>query len=387
MIYGHFDRLGGRHVAGWVWDQDQPLRRVAVRILLDGVELATDIADQYRPDLEDAGIGDGSHAFTLVLPPHVMDGKSHQLRVEAEGMPLLGTPVEVLLPNLRYEPLPPPDALVPINLAICAIAKDEGPYLLEWLAYHRVIGVDHFLICDNDSSDGTSQILARLARQGWLEHVPWPTRPGRTPQEPAYQEGVRRLSGRARWVAFIDLDEFILPLGSDDIHTVLADYQGVGGLMLPWRVFGSGGRREAGDGLVMERFTQRAQGAHPVNCSVKTIARPNLVARVGVHTPGLSQGFLVDENFTVAGTHGDPDRHVVLQPKRLVLNHYFCKSWQEWERKRDRGIATALPGSPTHIRPDSHFYSHDVNEVEDRAILRFRDRVRAEMQNLSQLIG
>lgn len=383
MIYGHFDRLAGRHVAGWAYNRAMPDQRLTVRVLVDGVEQAAAIADQYRPDLEDAGIGDGAHAFTLVLPPQAMDGKPHQLVVEVEGAPLLGTPVDVVLPNLHYSPLPAPNPVPPIGLAICAIAKDEDSYLLEWLAYHRVVGVDHFTIFDNDSSDTTSHILSRLSRLGWLDHVPWPTQPDRTPQEPAYQEGVRRLNGRARWVAFIDLDEFIQPLGNDDVRAVLADYQGVGGLMLPWRIFGSGGRQVAGDGLVMERFTRRATEGHPVNATVKTIARPELVTRVGVHTPGLSAGFLVDENFTVAGAHGDPDRHVVPQARRLVLNHYFCKSWQEWERKRDRGIATALPGSPTHIRPDSHFHSHDVNDVEDKTILRFRDRVRAEMQRLA----
>nr|WP_279308234.1 glycosyltransferase family 92 protein [Niveispirillum sp. BGYR6] len=273
-----------------------------------------------------------------------------------------------------------------MDLAICAIAKDEGPYLLEWLAFHRVIGVDHFLIFDNESSDGTSEMLESLSREGWVERVHWPRTPDRTPQEPAYQEGVRRLTGRARWVAFIDLDEFILPLGTDNIHDVLAEYQGAGGLMLPWRVYGSAGRQEQGDGLVMERFTQRAPDLHPVNASVKTIARPELVARVGVHTPLLSDGFLIDEHFTVAGVHGDPDRHVVPNARRLVLNHYFCKSWQEWERKRNRGIATAMPGSPTHIRPDSHFHSHDTNHQHDETILRFSGRVQAEMARLSALL-
>jgi hypothetical protein len=386
LIYGHFDRLAGRHVAGWACDKANPLRRVRVRVLLDGVEQAAIIADQHRPDLEDAGIGDGRHAFTLVLPPHVMDGKSHQLVVEAEGKPLLGTPVNVVLPNLTYAPLPPLSPAPPLRLAICAIAKDEAPYLLEWLAYHRVIGVDHMVIFDNNSSDGTSQMLARLSQQGWLTHVPWPDQPGRTPQEPAYREGVQLLKGRARWVAFIDLDEFILPLGADDINAVLADYQGVGGLMLPWRIFGSNGRREAGNGLVMQRFIRRAPDQHPVNATVKTIARPELVARVGVHTPGLSDGFLVDENFTVAGTHGDPDRHVVVGARRLALNHYFCKSWEEWGHKRNRGRATAMPGSPNHVRPDRDFHAHDVNDIEDTAILRFQGRVLAEMERLSALL-
>ncbi len=362
-------------------------RRVPVRVCIDGVEWASCIADQPRPDLLDAGHGDGCHAFTLVLPPQVMDGGTHRLTVEADGLPLLGTPVDLVLPNLNYRPLPPPVPLPPKGVAICAIARNEGPYLLEWLAYHRVIGVEHFLIFDNDSTDGMSQMLKRLSGEGWLEVVSWPDQPNRSAQEPAYTAGIARLEGRVRWVAFIDLDEFIQPLGCDTIQAVMTDYQGVGGLLLPWRIFGSGGRMEPGEGLVMERFTRRAPDRHPTNALVKSLLRPELVTRVGVHTSALSQGFLVDEHFSVAGTHGDPDRHVVVNAKRLILNHYFCKSWKEWEIKRNRGQATAVPGSPSHIRPDSDFHSHDINDVVDTGILRFRDRVRAEMARLAALLA
>ena len=39
------------------------------------------------------------------------------------------------------------------RLAIGAIVKNEGPYLLEWIAFHRVVGVDRFFIADNASTD------------------------------------------------------------------------------------------------------------------------------------------------------------------------------------------------------------------------------------------
>jgi hypothetical protein len=40
------------------------------------------------------------------------------------------------------------------KIAICAIFKDEAPFLLEWLAFHRMIGVDLFVLYDNGSNDG-----------------------------------------------------------------------------------------------------------------------------------------------------------------------------------------------------------------------------------------
>ena len=49
-----------------------------------------------------------------------------------------------------------------LKIAVCAIFKDEGPYLLEWLAFHKLIGVDLFFLYDNDSSDGGSDIIAAI---------------------------------------------------------------------------------------------------------------------------------------------------------------------------------------------------------------------------------
>src|SRR5580704_3496716 len=97
-------------------------------------------------------------------------------------------------------------------LAICAIVKNEHDYLLEWIAYHRVVGVDHFLIYNNSGldDDGTTELLQKLRRIDAVELVPWPDRPNWClpsgvhirPQAPAYYDGVERLRNEAEWVAF-----------------------------------------------------------------------------------------------------------------------------------------------------------------------------------------
>lgn len=383
---GFFDALRGRSLLGWAWQADRPQTRVAVRALVDGQVVAEAVADIHRPDLQDAGYGDGRHSFTLVLPLALMDGAEHLVAVQtADGIDLNGSPQRLRLPDLQYRPLPPDDAALPGELAICAIAKNEGPYLLEWIAFHRVVGVEYFLIFDNDSSDETAHLLAPLAAAGLVAHVPWPSQARTPPQLPAYEEGIRRLRDRYRWLAFIDLDEFLHPLEGDDIRPLLRLYGGAGGLVVPWRIFGSGGAVEAEDELVIRRFTRRAPAEDPVNHAVKSIVRGQLVAVAGVHAPHLRQGQLVDEALAVAGSAGDPDRHPVPEASRLVLHHYFCKSRAEWERKRQRGRATRSAGDPSFIRPDHVFHAHDRNEVEDRHILRFEAAVRAEMRRLADL--
>ena len=44
---------------------------------------------------------------------------------------------------------PPPRRETPHYLAICAIYRDEAPYLREWIEFHRLVGVEHFFLYDN----------------------------------------------------------------------------------------------------------------------------------------------------------------------------------------------------------------------------------------------
>jgi len=378
-FYGHFDDLRGRAVCGWVWHPAEPERQVAVNILIDGEPVVGGLAADHRPDLEAAGAGDGRKSFALMLPLERMDGAEHEILVTAEdGSPLLGSPRHMVLPDLRFHPLTADPTPYPIELAICAIAKNEARYMLEWIAYHRLVGVQHFLVFDNESDDGMSEMLDRLATQGVVERVPWRTIiPGPAPQLSAYAEGLRRLRERAKWIAFIDLDEFLNPLEGQSVRSILADYEGAAGLVVPWRLFGSSGEEVYRDDLVIRRFTRRAEDDHPVNSSVKTIVRGNCVEAVGVHVPIPLRGQLVDEFLTVAGTISYPDHHPVPTARRLVLNHYFGKSRQEWQIKRAKGRADL-----NATRTDEEFTGHDRNEVEDTRMLAWCDAVMEEMNRL-----
>ncbi len=71
-LAGRVDAVDNGQLFGWVWDRNRPEARLLVRVLLDGVEVATGIADKPRVDLRRNGIGDGHHAFTLDLPPKAL---------------------------------------------------------------------------------------------------------------------------------------------------------------------------------------------------------------------------------------------------------------------------------------------------------------------------
>ena len=45
-----------------------------------------------------------------------------------------------------------------LGVAMAAITKNEGPFIAEWVAYHYLLGVEHFIIYDNGSTDGSAAV-------------------------------------------------------------------------------------------------------------------------------------------------------------------------------------------------------------------------------------
>ena len=94
------------------------------------------------------------------------------------------------------------------DLAVVAILKNEGHYLKEWLDYHLVAGVEHFYLYDNDSSDNAAEILRPYVAAGLVDYF---SAPGTAMQMLGYNDAVKRFKFFSRYMAFIDLDEFIFP--------------------------------------------------------------------------------------------------------------------------------------------------------------------------------
>ena len=108
--------------------------------------------------------------------------------------------------------------LFPHDLAIAAILKDEGRYLKEWLDYHLAAGVDHFYLYDNESPDNQAEVAKPYVEAGLVDYFFFP---GKAKQFPAYNDAVKRFKFYNRYMAFIDLDEFIYPKTNQSITEVV----------------------------------------------------------------------------------------------------------------------------------------------------------------------
>ncbi|MDE6158800.1 MAG: glycosyltransferase family 92 protein [Bacteroidaceae bacterium] len=240
-------------------------------------------------------------------------------------------------------------------LAVCAIAKNEGPYFKEWIDWHLSMGVDKFYIYDNESTDDTREVLEPYIRNGLVDYIQFP---GRKRQLPAYDDCFRRHRTNARWIAVIDLDEFIVPVKDKTIPDFLRRMEGAAVVEINWLVYGSGGAMKKEPGGVIERFRKHALPDHILNRHVKSIVNPRKIcSMIGCHEVARISGHAVD-------SHGQPltksFRDRTPQQDVIRINHYAIKSYEEFQDKRARGRART-----NTFRDDDYFRRFDLNDIED----------------------
>jgi ubiquinone/menaquinone biosynthesis C-methylase UbiE len=87
-VIGFVDAIDGGRVSGWVWDKSQPERRLTISISVAGRVVGQTEASLPRPDLAEAGIGDGRHAFEFAFQGTLPDGEADAIAVHSDGFQL-----------------------------------------------------------------------------------------------------------------------------------------------------------------------------------------------------------------------------------------------------------------------------------------------------------
>ncbi len=221
-------------------------------------------------------------------------------------------------------------------VTIAAIVKNEAAYIAEWLEYHGLIGVEHFYVYDNGSDDDLAGALRPYILDGRVTLLNWPEFPG---QMSAYNHAVKVFGRDCRWMALLDIDEFLQVQGGGRLPAAL-DYHGadVDQILLPWVHFGGSGHVQKPTGLVIESYVHRTADAHR---QPKAVVRPAAVRWAGVHHCETVAA------RTINGM-GEPvpERWILTQPVDgpLRVNHYFTKSYEEFAAKIARGQADGGTG-------------------------------------------
>jgi hypothetical protein len=258
----------------------------------------------------------------------------------------------------------PSRGLYPHYLVIAAIFKNEALYLPEWIEYHLVVGVDKFFLYDNGSNDGPGSALCPYIRDGVVNLTRWL---GRAQQLPVYNFALRELQTQSFWIAFLDIDEFLVPGTESTVSRMLRPFEDAAGLTIYWVVFGSGGQLNKTAGLVIERFTDHVPMNHPWNHLVKSIVNPRFAHHMEAHEayyePRLGR-FSCDCNGTFFPGWVDwLDRRPV--HSCLRINHYWTKSFEEWLGKWARGRApTNLTRNVNHYREFGKWFGYNDTMID-----------------------
>jgi hypothetical protein len=212
-------------------------------------------------------------------------------------------------------------------LSACAIYRDEGPYLREWVEFHRIVGVERFFLYNNDSTDGHREALAPYLKDGTVVLHEWPVSPG---QIHAYRHCLASHNEDSHWIAFLDLDEFIFSPTSKKLPELLPQFEQWPGVTIHRASFGSSGHKTKPPGLVLESYVRRTND--PLrNSTFKSIVNPR--EAIDLRNPEsfiYRSGFAVDENRERAPDDPTPGRS---SWELFRMNHYVTKSEGEWRQK------------------------------------------------------
>lgn len=241
-------------------------------------------------------------------------------------------------------------------LAVCAIAKNEGPYFKEWIEWHLSQGVEKFYIYDNESTDCTKEVLAPYIESGVVEYTDFP---GYRRQLAAYDDCLERFRLEARWIAFIDLDEFIVPIKDRSILDFLRRFEEFPVVEINWLIYGSGGAKKKNPGTMMERFKCHSLPSHYLNRHVKSIVNPRRVFNlIGCHEAARIAGYAVDSHKNPIKKHF---REREPQQDIIRINHYAVRSYEEFLEKQLRGRAS---GTNRTVKSE-YFNKYDLNDVKE----------------------
>jgi hypothetical protein len=279
-------------------------------------------------------------------------------------------------------------------LTVGAIFRDEAAYLAEWITFHRLVGVEHFILYDNGSEDRPDAVLEPFLAEGLVTLVPWPVPFHLHAARQAYADCLERVRGRSRWLTCLDLDEFLFAPQHPTLPPVLRAYESAPGVVVRWQVYGSSGRERASDEPVIARFPHRAETSWIRNRRTKSIVDPARTLRpVGAHHFEFVNGErAVDETLQPVRLTPRPRFKKRLRPlygrlgpwlrffdpyaagditrrevsvERLRINHYPIKSREEFERK------ARFKREKKRYAGVDYFAYHDRNEVFDPILSRY----------------
>lgn len=270
--------------------------------------------------------------------------------------------------------------------------KNEGPFILEWVAYHKAVGFTDIVVVSNDCDDGSDRLLDELSLVGALTHIRQTVPEGAAPQKNA--ERVAREAGVFRdgdWVMWLDLDEFFLPnpeFGS--VQGVIDAVPSAAAIGFAWRFFGDSGNETWPGRHVGPRFTRAAHRRRGARTQFKTLFRYGpMIERLDIHRPILTPGTDHARFPAITSARSRMPPEFYDTSRRTPYNrmtgekgayrlgqiaHFSVRTPDLFAEKARRG--DGYYANPEDVVRDDRFYhAKNFNGVEERGLLKYQKEV------------
>lgn len=250
----------------------------------------------------------------------------------------------------------PSEPMTETRFLVAAAMKDEGPFILEWVCWYRMLGFE-LLIVTNDCSDHSVDLLQVLVKAGWIRHAEHAPREGEPPKKSAHR-AIQTHPGvaDADWLLICDVDEFLVLREDLSIADYVARFDPAPlGIGFHWKCFGTSDEIDWRDGLTHRIFQHAAPRESKVNGSFKSLFRDNAAfEEFGAHAPKRYSGeWGVDGKIWVDCRGKALNRfHPTTNPQRATaparvqhklaqMNHYVLRSAESFALKQGRPSASA----------------------------------------------
>lgn len=272
------------------------------------------------------------------------------------------------------------------ELVICSLFRNEELYMKEWIEFHKLMGVQHFYLYDNGSSDRSVEILQPYIAAGLVDLFSWPKETNNQAENlynlqlPIYDHALELVKHTAKWAAFIDLDEFLFPVQEDNFIKLLQNYSRYAGLAVNWQIFGTSNRDTLyPDELLIEALTLRAPVQAENHHYVKSIVQPQLVKKI----TDPHSFYFIDGLYAV-NTNYEPILPGIGIQKSIVIDKVRINHYQFGTRNWFLTRKVPLKIKWGHIKNEKPAYLERLmaryNVEYDISIARFIPALRAAMQ-------